>query len=227
MCNICRRLWNVFRDYLKGYPVEKSLYLSIKRHKILYKVLNKLEIILIRHGKPQSAHNDKVNAIDYLKWIRAYDLSKVADTSRPEEIQTELGSYYLISSDLARAIHSTELYTQRSPDLISSLFKEMDIPRYKLPFTLRPMTWVYLCRALWMLGIKGPFESYKAAKQRAQLATEQLIEIAGKEDKLVLFGHGFMNLHIRKQLLATGWEMKCKSNGYWGVSHMVSPKASN
>ena len=77
----------------------------------------------------------------------------------------------------------------------------MEIPRYKLPLRLKAWTWVYLCRVLWMLGLKGSFESYKLAKLRAELAADKLIELAIQNNKVVLFGHGYMNLHIRKALI--------------------------
>lgn len=181
-----------------------------------------MEIVLIRHGKPRSATNTRVNAADYVKWIRAYNFSDVADNSRPVAINPKYHEYFLVCSDLTRAIHSTKLYTQRGPDLVSSLFREMEIPRYKLPLTLNPMTWVYLCRGLWMLGFNGPFESYVEAKNRAQKATDELIQLAQKHERLVLFGHGFTNLHIRKQLIARGWALHNKSNGYWGESRLTS-----
>jgi len=179
-----------------------------------------MEIILIRHGKPTSAINPALNAAEYTNWIRRYNFSDVSKNSRPESINTELKSCYLISSHFNRAIHSTEIYTGRKPDLISSLYKEMDIPRYKLPFKLKAMTWVYLCRVLWMLGLNGSFESYKAARKRAEIAAEQLVELSKEKGKVVLFGHGYMNLHIRKELIRRGWSINCKSNSFWGLSSL-------
>jgi len=179
-----------------------------------------MNITLIRHGKPTSATNTVVNAVEYVKWIRRYNFSDVCKSSHPKYIQKELGEYYLISSDFCRAIHSTEIYTGRNPDYISPLYKEMEIPRYKLPFRFKPMTWVYICRALWMVGLKGPFESYKSAKRRAELAALELIKLANEYGSVVLFGHGYMNLHIRKELARKGWTVNSKNNSYWGLSSL-------
>lgn len=179
-----------------------------------------MEIILIRHGKPTSAKNVVLNAPEYAKWIRRYNFSDVSKKSRPDVLNKDISIYYLISSDFKRAIHSTEIYAGRSPDLISSLYKEMDIPRYKLPFKLKAMTWVFLCRILWMIGLKGSFESYHLAKKRAELAAQQLILLAQDKGKVVLFGHGYMNLHIRRILIKEGWALKGKSNAFWGVSSL-------
>ncbi len=179
-----------------------------------------MEIILIRHGKPTSANNPVLTALEYTKWIRRYNFSDVSESSRPEITNTDLKSYYLLSSHFNRAIHSAEIYTGRKPDQISPLFKEMDIPRYKLPFRLKAMTWVYLCRVLWMLGLNGSFESYRSAKIRAEIAAEELVELAKKKGKVVLFGHGYMNLHIRRVLIRKGWSLNCKSNSFWGLSSL-------
>lgn len=182
-----------------------------------------MEIILIRHGKPtyaDSAENIALNASEYTNWIRRYNFSDVSENSRPESINIELESFYLISSHFNRAIHSAEIYTGRKPDKVSPIFKEMDIPRYKLPFKLKAMTWVYLCRVLWMLGLNGSFESYRSAKVRAEVASEQLIELAREKGQVVLFGHGYMNLHIRRALIRKGWSLRSKSNSFWGISNL-------
>jgi broad specificity phosphatase PhoE len=179
-----------------------------------------MEIILIRHGKPTSAKNSVLTASEYTKWIRRYNFSDVSTESRPITINKDISGYYLISSDFNRAIHSTEIYSGRRPDEISSLYKEMEIPRYKLPFKLKAMTWVFLCRVLWMLGLKGSFESYRFAKIRSEEAAEQLVALAQEKGKVVLFGHGYMNLHIRRVLIRKGWSLNSKSNSFWGLSSL-------
>ncbi|NQY89813.1 MAG: phosphoglycerate mutase family protein [Colwellia sp.] len=180
-----------------------------------------MEIILIRHGKPTSADNPIIDASEYTRWIRRYNFSDIAKDSRPEKINDNYKSFYIVSSDLKRAIHSANIYVEKSPEVTNKLYREMEIPRYKLPFQLTAWHWVYLSRFLWMIGCKGSFESFKQAKQRAELATNQLIEIAQQQGKVVLFGHGYMNRYIRKLLIHQGWHLKSKSNAYWGVTNLV------
>jgi len=179
-----------------------------------------MEIILIRHGKPTSANNPVLSTSDYAKWIRRYNFSDVADNSRPESVNEDYKSLYTISSDLKRAIHSSNIYVDKSPEVINKLYREMEIPRYKFPLQLKAWNWVYLSRFLWMLGLKGSFESFKQAKVRADIAATELIETAKKHDKVVLFGHGFMNRYIRKSLINKGWLLNSKSNSYWGVTSL-------
>ena len=71
-----------------------------------------------------------------------------------------------------------------------------------------------------MVGLKGSFESYKLAKQRSELAADELVDIAKEKGKVVLFGHGYMNLHIRRVLIKRGWALNCKSNAFWGLSSL-------
>ena len=71
-----------------------------------------------------------------------------------------------------------------------------------------------------MIGFKGTLESYKTAKKRAELAADELIQLANEYSSVVLFGHGYMNLHIRRELASNGWTVSCKDNDYWGLSRL-------
>ncbi|PCI61523.1 MAG: hypothetical protein COB35_05830 [Gammaproteobacteria bacterium] len=178
-----------------------------------------MEIILIRHGKPTSAKNARLTAGGFAQWVRQYNLANVADDSRPKECLAEdLSQYFVLASDFKRAIHSAKIFTKQAPDLVLTELREMDIPRYKFPLHLKAWTWVYLNRLCWMLGLKGSFESYKEAKQRANLATNRLLELVQHQEKLLVFGHGYMNFHIRKQLVKQGWQLNSKNSDYWGIT---------
>jgi len=179
-----------------------------------------MEIILVRHGKPASANNAVLNVPGFANWVRRYNASEVSEQSVPESKNNKYQSYYLISSDLKRAVHSALIYTGNKPNQELKLLREMEIPRYKLPFRLKAFTWVYLNRALWMLGLKGSFESYTDAKARAKIAADKLISLAKEKNNVIVFGHGYMNLHIRKYLISKGWQLNSKSNCYWGVTSL-------
>ncbi len=179
-----------------------------------------MEIILIRHGKPTSATNPRVDASGYAQWVRQYNASNVSINSRPKAIIERYKSFYSLSSDLSRAIHSANIYSGKYPEEVDRLYREMEIPRYKLPFLLKAWHWLYLSRILWMIGYKGSFESFEQAKQRAELAALKLIEVAQEKSDVVLFGHGYMNRYIRKALMNKGWILTSKSNAYWGVTRL-------
>ena len=179
-----------------------------------------MKIVLIRHGKPVSADNPRLNACQYAHWIRRYNASNVADNSRPQSVNNDYKNFYTLSSDLKRAIHSTNIYIGKPPEKVDELYREMEIPRYKFPFKLKAWNWVCFSRLLWMCGYKGPFESFKQAKKRAEIAAIRLIEIAQVQDQVVLFGHGYMNLYIRKALIQKGWMLNAKSSAYWGITSL-------
>ena len=174
-----------------------------------------MEIILIRHGKPESATNPLVTSGGYANWVRRYNQSSVACDSRPpSQLRDRLNNHYIVSSDLRRAVESAEICSGQTPKEKHPILREMDIPRYRMPFKFRAWTWLYLSRFLWTLGVKGTFESYKEARLRSKTACQKLIQLACKHDKIVVFGHGYMNLHIRKELISNGWSMSEKSNKY-------------
>ncbi|MBO1254577.1 histidine phosphatase family protein [Alteromonas sp. 5E99-2] len=180
-----------------------------------------MNIILIRHGEPVSATNERVDAIGFAYWVKRYNHSDVLASSRPHwPMDKQLSEAYLVSSSLKRAKQSAFIAFDRQPSEYLSNFREMDIPRYLLPFTLKTWTWVYLSRLLWMLGKKGKFESYSEAKTRVKDSADYLISLAEKHGTVAAVGHGFSNLHIRKYLVTKGWQLSEKDNGYWGISKL-------
>lgn len=178
-----------------------------------------MEIILIRHGKPTAAVNPKLTAVGFTKWVKNYNQAYVAEHSRPPvNLKAQIIQHYLVSSDLKRAIQSAEICTGQIPQLQLKLLREMDIPRYKLPFFLKAYTWLILNRFLWMLGLNGKMESFEDAKERVEEVTEQLIDIAFRHDKIVVFGHGYTNRYIRIALQKRGWVIQTKDNKFWGTT---------
>lgn len=181
-----------------------------------------LEIVLIRHGKPIAATNPSVNAVGYAKWVKQYQVSGVAASSQPDpSIKRRFSDHYVVSSNLNRAIESAQISLGITPKQQLKLLREMDIPRYRIPLTLKTRTWLHLSRVLWVLGIPGAFESHKVAKNRAKLAVEALIQLAKQHNNIVIFSHGYLNFYLRRYLSRAGWQVKEKSNQYWGVSRLV------
>lgn len=181
-----------------------------------------MEILLIRHGKPASATNPKLSALGFVYWIKAYNASSVSPHSKPPEyLPSTIANHYVVSSDLIRAVHSTQLATGKLPKKKYKLLRELEIPRYKLPFQLNAWSWVYLSRILWFFGLKGKFESFKNAKFRASMAADMLIELVQREQKIAVFSHGVLNIYLRKNLKKRGWHQHNKSNDYWGLNRFV------
>jgi len=181
-----------------------------------------MEILLVRHGKPVNAINSKLSASGFAHWVRNYNRSTIESTSLPPKILVRsLNTHFVVSSDLIRAIDSVTLCLKEEPDLTLPLLREMDIPRYKLPFVLNAYTWLFISRFFWFLGFNGKVESFKMAKMRAILSAEKLQNLAIQHKKVVVFGHGIMNTYIAKELRRQGWQSSGKSSTYWGMIKLV------
>ena len=183
-----------------------------------------MEIVLIRHGRPVAATNPKLDISQYINWIEEYRISPVDSDSHPSYSNEQYNEHFILSSDLARAIHSCQILMTREPDLVSPIFREMDIPHYNLGIKLKAWTWVYLSRLLWFCGVKGNFESFTQGKKRAKLAAKTLIQTAEQHHKVLLFGHGVTIYFIRKVLAKKGWVVEQKSQDYWGVSKLTKAR---
>lgn len=182
------------------------------------------EVVFIRHGKPLSAHNEKVNAAEYASWVRNYNKSSLDPASQPKQKIDITGSYIAVSP-LLRAKLTAAQYGVTSIDEELPELREMDIPYYKLPFILRSWHWVLLSRALWFMGTKGRFESFKFAKKRVEKLSLHIDKLSEKHPKVVLFGHGMTNFYTRKALIKNGWQLKQKDSDFWGIT--ILQKAIN
>ena len=181
--------------------------------------MSQKEIIIVRHGKPDSAVNNRINAAEFAQWVRQYNKSPLDPTSHAITT-TDLSDYRVLTSTLKRARLLAEKYTGQSGFEAYSLFNEMDIPRYKIKGRLRAWNWVYLNRGLWLAGRKGPFESFSEAKVRALQASYFLDNMATSSPKIALFAHAMTNRFLIKYLQAAGWELTQKDFNFWGLCRL-------
>lgn len=181
---------------------------------------NQKEVVFIRHGKPLSAHNDKVNAADYAKWVKDYDRSELDPASLPEE-EASLEDSYVIVSPLLRAQLSAKQYGAVTINETCHNLKEMDIPFYNIPLKLKAWHWVLLSRTLWFAGFKGDFESFAHAKKRTVNLAQHIQTLSEAHNRIVLFGHGMTNYFTRKQLIKNGWQLQKKSGAFWGITTLT------
>lgn len=182
-----------------------------------------MEILLIRHGKPTAAVNPRLSACGFANWVRSYNRSKIDPKSLPPKgLSHSLNTHFIVASDLARSIDSVYLCLNRKPDLSSKRLREMNIPRYKLPFMLTANTWLIISRIFWLVGFSGKFDSFKSEKKRAKAAAKQLQQLAMKHEKVALFGHGMLNLYIARELKQLGWHGSSQGKSYWSSIHLSS-----
>ncbi|MCP5077445.1 MAG: histidine phosphatase family protein [Psychromonas sp.] len=181
-----------------------------------------MEIILVRHGKPISASNKKLDAQGFALWIGEYDQSKIdASCYPPNELLNLCINSHIISSALPRAIHSAEMASKQIPSEKIDLLNEMQLPSFFLPFKMRISYWLFVNRVLWLLGFSANVESYQQAKIRACLMAKELVNLATVNKRLVVFGHGLMNRQISKELVKLGWQSNRQGGSYWSTNKLT------
>jgi hypothetical protein len=180
-----------------------------------------VHIALVRHGRPLAARNPIVTASGFARWARAYEKSAISeDSAPPQSLRRSFQDYYVVASSRPRSVHSAQVCLGRDPDVCLEDLCEMDIPWFRIPLRIPAYAWLALNRAIWMLGARGPFESFGEAKARAQTVSLELDRLALVHESVVVFGHGLMNQHVAAGLVTRGWRGTPRRTGYWNVIHL-------
>lgn len=164
-----------------------------------------MEIILLRHGKPKLELKGRIKASEFKQLVIEYAQSGIQDFP-PEELNGCFDTSYVVSSDLERSIQSATRLGFDQIHLSHNLFSETEIPHFDQSFFKMPvMAWLIIFRIMWLFGFNKNGESFSQAKIRAEQATNKLIELAQKNEKVILIGHGLMNRLIARQLRFNNW----------------------
>lgn len=188
-----------------------------------------MEIILLRHGKPDVKLSGNVNSVTLKVMADEYENSGVsAGEEKPENKLSQMyreifnHSCFYVCSNLKRSQESAKLLGFANVDMKDSLFNESDIPlfnRYFIIFNkikLPVLMWVIILRLLWLFGFKQNGESIIEAKKRAEIAANKLIGLAYEHKKVVLIGHGLFNRLIANQLRRKDWQgPKSPGKKFW------------
>ncbi|WP_455221150.1 histidine phosphatase family protein [Kaarinaea lacus] len=176
-----------------------------------------MEIVLIRHGKPEYELTGKARAREFHKIVRDYNRSGIVEDPPQKTKLKALESHVAVCSDLTRSIKSAQALGFKEIHLCDPIFREVAIPYFTSgSLTMSVTTWIILLRILSIFGFSKNGESLSMAKQRAKIAASKLIEIAQTHEKVLLVGHGFTNYFIAKELLARNWRGPGKpGGGYW------------
>ncbi|ELY4447940.1 histidine phosphatase family protein [Cronobacter malonaticus] len=179
-----------------------------------------MEIILMRHGRPDIANSGVIGARNMPGWISRYNEADTGSDVPPSTSrQLAARADTVISSDLPRAISSLKALGYE-PVQTDTLYREAELPAYGIGgLRLSPLAWSGIFRVLWLCGLLGNAETLHAAKARAATAAENLATLASnKEGPVLLMGHGIMNRLIARRLLRQGWcEIRKSEEDYWGA----------
>lgn len=165
-----------------------------------------MEIILLRHGKPNIELQGKIRPVDFKQLVTVYAESGIQD-SPPPQLGEQFNSHFVVCSHLPRSQHSAEKLGFNEIHLSDSLFAETDIPFFeKSAISLPVIGWLVIFRIMWLFGFHKNGESFSKAKARAREAAQKLIELAEEKDKVILVGHGLMNRLISRELRRENWQ---------------------
>ncbi|ELY4872011.1 histidine phosphatase family protein [Cronobacter sakazakii] len=179
-----------------------------------------MEIILMRHGRPDIAHSGAIGSRDMPGWISRYNEAGTGNDLPPEASRALAArAGIVISSDLPRALSSLKTMGC-DPVQTDALYREAELPVHSIGrLRLSPLAWSGIFRMLWLCGLSGNAETLHAAKARAAMAAQNLAALADNaQSPVLLMGHGIMNRLIARSLVRQGWrEIRKPEKGYWGA----------
>ena len=179
-----------------------------------------MEIVLLRHGKPDFLVKHRVRIRDVPNMVSKYNNSGVSQQPTQSAILMASNCNYIVSSDLFRSVQSAKLLAVDKLPLSRPLFREVELPVSIWPSPkMSPYFWFGFFRLLWFMGHKAKAESLKDARVRAREGSLALTKLAYQHERILLVGHGILNQFIAQQLLSYGWQgPKRPARKHWGYS---------
>lgn len=184
-----------------------------------------MEIILLRHGKPDIPSLERLSPARFNDWVERYNRAGLCSSSKPPSKVLALAEQAgaIACSTLPRSIESARAI---NPDLIrltDAVFNEAELPRPDLKFPhLSPKVWAVTLRIMWILGYARNTESLADARQRATVASHQLIELAKSSSPVLYVGHGVFNRLIAESLISQNWQGPAKpGHDHWSYSRYL------
>jgi len=154
-----------------------------------------MEIIIYRHAEPIVSSDEVISGRDFISWVQKYNESGIRISQLAVEKEELVHTSTLIRSYETGMLIGKEVIRNR-------LFREAEIPLLSFPAVhLKAKFWLFVARLLWLFGFRKNCESFKDAKKRAEEIVDK-IELLGFDAKrMVLVGHGFINLLIKKEFI--------------------------
>jgi len=168
-----------------------------------------MQIVLLRHGKPNVPKHGRLRANELHKWIESYNSAGIVPEPVPsrDAIKISNACNAVVCSDLPRSVESAKALGVKGINVIEPAFREMGLPFGSFPpLKLSPNIWARFFRALWFLGYSSNSESIREARLRASNGANRLKEMAINDGSVLLVGHGIVNRFIAKELLSNGWK---------------------
>lgn len=156
----------------------------------------------------------KVSARDFGVCVKEYDRVGVCEDHLPakEVIKRVSECSFTVCSNLERSIHSAKLLGVDTPDLVSPIFRECDVPYTNWSYPkISKSIWSVIFRLFQIVGYAPNAESYKEASSRSKECATQLQNIANEHGSVLYVGHGALIWLLHKHLVNSGWDGPNKS----------------
>ena len=184
-------------------------------------------IYLIRHAKPDVAKKFMCTAQMAQDYVRAYNqVSIIPFDSSLVKVELE-ASTPIYCSSLVRAQQTAEAIFDSTFTIVSyPLFREFETKIVRAPnaYKLPLIVWQSISRLTWIVGLnQHGIESYREAKTRADVASQELMKLAEENQTVVLVAHGMLNRALAKRLQKAGWKVLQKQ-GHINIGATVLEK---
>ncbi|KAB2962227.1 histidine phosphatase family protein [Zoogloea sp.] len=181
-----------------------------------------MQIVLMRHGKPEIDKHLRLNAMEFGAWVEKYNAAAIDAECKPPQAAIEQAkqSTFIVCSNLTRSLESAKTIGIGRLGLSDPMFREMEMPHAEWHFPkLSVLAWSVIFRLAWAFGYSAGVESFKAAKERARNCAEHLASLASVHGTVLFVGHGSLNWFIAKNLKKMGWLCAGKPpRRYWEFS---------
>jgi len=168
-----------------------------------------MQIVIMRHGKPDICASEKLRACEMREWIESYDSAGIDRMHVPPVIAMEKAAQCnaVVCSDLKRSVESAGILKAGHVYLSDAVFREFGLPCMTWhSFRLPPMIWAAFFRMLWFAGFSAGGESFRDSRLRMKRGADKLKEVAAEHGSVLFVGHGLYNFFLAKELLSTGWQ---------------------
>jgi len=187
----------------------------------------RMEIVLMRHGRPAIHSAGPMTPKAFRDFMAAYDRAPLDRSSLPSDEARGIaaGCKRVVCSDLGRSIESAAVLGHDEVHLRDEMFREILMPHAPLSYPrLSAVSWVWIFRTLQFGGYSVGAESFAAGNRRAARCADRLVELAHGQPRVLFVGHSAINYLIARRLKRLGWfGAGPRLDRYWGFMRFTAP----
>jgi broad specificity phosphatase PhoE len=187
--------------------------------------LDDMQIVLVRHGKPDGVSAAPISGHDIGRWVRHYDDAGITKALAPPAIVRELASSAacVVASDVRRAKESAAWLAASKTVRVDPELREAVLPdSIRISTRVPPGVWVIVARVAWWLNWSDSDETIAMTRHRAERVADRLGRFADEHGSVMAVGHGMFNRFVAAQLRRRGWRgPRTLAGGYWSAARFT------